>query len=410
MDSELISLAVAREKILDKLCPAKGYYQCSLPEAVSSVLAESIYASIDVPGNDNSAMDGFALRFSDIKKSAPLRVSQRIAAGALAQPLEQNSAARIFTGAMLPSGADTVVIQEDCLFSDREIAIRDNARISFGENIRKAGQDIKKSSLVFPKGHCLKAQDVGLLASLGLDKVSCYQPLKIALVSTGDELLAPGEAWRDGKIYNSNSFMLQALLDELGFEITVCKVLGDNFAEIKMCFSEYASTHDCIISTGGVSVGEEDYVKQVVQELGALDLWRLAIKPGKPLAFGEVLGKPFFGLPGNPVSAFVNFLLLVKPGLLRLQGMDKDFIKRQIEKGFFMMRADFEQKASQKRVEYLRVCREDHPEYGQALTLFANQSSGVLSSVCASDGFAVMETGKPIHKGDWVRFLPFSVL
>lgn len=410
MGSDLISLSEARERIFNKLSPQNKTHWLLVRDALSSVLAEAVYASVDVPGNDNSAMDGFAVRLSDLQKSETLPVSQRISAGKKAMTLEAGTAARIFTGAMLPCNADAIVIQEDCIFDDEKVSVHQIDKISVGENIRKAGQDIKKGSLVFPKGHLLRAQDIGLLGSLGLDKVLIYSPLKIALVSTGNELLAPGEPWCDGKIYNSNSFMLQALLANTGFEMSVSHTLADNFEAIKKTFTELAKTCDCIISTGGVSVGEEDYVKQVVQDLGTIDLWRLALKPGKPLAFGEVLGKPFFGLPGNPVAVFVTFSLLVKPALLCFQGVNKLFVQQQLDKSGFMMRADFEQQANKKRVEYLRVSQIAHPEHGQVLSLFDNQSSGVLSSVCQSDGLAIMEIGKSIHKGDWVKFLPFSML
>ena len=410
MGSELISLSEARERIFNKLSPRNKTHWLSLRHAVSSILAEAIYAPVNVPGNDNSAMDGFAVRCLDLQKNKTLAISQRITAGKKALTLEAGTAARIFTGAMLPANADTVVIQENCDFDEAMVTVHQIDNISAGQNIRRAGQDIKKGGLVFPKGHRLSAQDIGLLASLGLEKVLSYSPLKIAVVSTGNELLAPGEPWQDGKIYNSNSFMLQALLENCGFEPDFCHALGDNFDELKKHFAELADTHDCIISTGGVSVGEEDYVKQVVQELGVIDLWRLALKPGKPLAFGEVAGKAFFGLPGNPVAVFVTYILLVKPALLCSQGMDKLFVQQQLDKSFFRIRADFEQQANKKRVEYLRVSQIAHPEYGQVLSLFDNQSSGVLSSVCQSDGLAIMEIGKAIHKGDWVTFLPFPML
>jgi molybdopterin molybdotransferase len=259
MSSELIALTEAREKILDKLSPDKETHWLGLSDAVSSVLAEAIYAPINVPGNDNSAMDGFAVRFADIKEGVSLRISQRIPAGKKAQPLEQGCAARIFTGAMLPPGADTVVIQEDCTFDDKVVSVTKKQNIFQGDNIRRAGQDIKAGALVFSRGHRLKAQDIGLLASLGLESVLSYQSLKIALVSTGDELLMPGEVWADGKIYNSNSFMLQALLVNAGFQVTLCQILADNVEEIKKAFCQagsetrlYYQYRRCICWRGGL--------------------------------------------------------------------------------------------------------------------------------------------------------------
>lgn len=367
-----------------------------LLDALGAVLAGDITAGIDVPAEDNSAMDGYALRAADAGR--PLPVSQRIPAGTAPKPLAPGSAARIFTGAPVPEGADVVVMQEDCSEVDGLLHIE--SEVQAGDNIRPRGQDLTRGSTVLRAGRILRPQDLGLLASIGVATVEVYTPLKVAMVSTGDELVEPGEgeALRTGQLYNSNRYMLAALLRRLGMEVVDGGILPDDGPATGAAFERLAGEADCIISSGGVSVGEEDHVKAQVERLGELTLWRLAIKPGKPLAFGHVCGTPFIGLPGNPTSSFVTFCLVARPFLLKAQGAI------ELEPKVFPARAGFEVKRAGTRQEYLRVSLEREGDVLVARR-FSNQSSGVLSSVCYSDALAVVPVGQTVREGDELEVL-----
>ena len=368
----------------------------ALKQCPGRVLANDIVSEIDVPPADNSAMDGYALCLESwIGPEDALEISQRITAGTPPQPLEEGTVARIFTGAEIPSGADTVVIQERCE-ADGELVLIQSVR-TVGANIRPKGQDIQKGATVLQAGHRLRAQDLGLIASLGLAEVKVMQRLKVAIISTGEELAEPGEPIADGQIYNSNRYMLEAMLAGWGFEVLDFGITADDPKIIADVMTKASNDADAIITTGGVSVGDEDHVKAVVESLGHIDLWRIAIKPGKPFAFGEVKGTPFLGLPGNPVSAFVTALIIARPFLFDCQGIGHTDIVplRQI--------ALFDQRGCDRQV-YLRV-----RSTTDGVEIFEKQSSGVLYSTSWGDAVVVQQAGEDIVKGNSVDVIPYAL-
>ena len=377
----------------------------SLPllSATGRVLAENLTASIDVPPYDNSAMDGYAINSADLAADKmSLEVAQRIPAGEVGSKLGAGQAARIFTGAPIPVGADAVVMQENC--EKLENAVHILQAVKPGANIRQAGEDIKAGSTLLSSGHRLVTQDVGILASVGLTAVKVKRKLKIALMTTGNELVQPGTKLAPGQIYNSNFFSIAALLQNLGAQIFDVGVVADDLESTQKALQEAASNADCIISTGGVSVGEEDYVKAAVENLGQLKLWKLAIKPGKPLACGEIANTPFFGLPGNPVSAFVTFCLVVRPCLLTMLGCNA------VEPKQYCVVAAFDFPATGVRQEYLRVSLSRNEQGETAASPYSNQSSGVNSSLSGADGLAIIPPHTPVSMGDKLVFVPFSEL
>ncbi len=367
-------------------------------DAAGTILAEDIHSTIDVPSNDNSAMDGYVFRHEDTINGSALPISQRIQAGDSPSVLKAGTAARIFTGAEIPDGADTVEMQENCSVSNKTLSLLQT--IQPGKNIRRRGQDIGKNDLILAKGSVLRPQDLGLLASIGVNKVSTYTPLKIAILNTGNELVEPGQPLAPGKIYNSNRFLLDAILKGWGFDVGHSDIAVDDLKTTKMALQKLSKTADILISTGGVSVGEEDHIKPAVESLGELDIWKVAIKPGKPFAFGHVERKPFIGLPGNPASVFVTLLVLARPYLLALQGVDKD----KIHTTTFEASANFSRKPG-KREEYLRakLCKD-------GVDIHPNQSSGVLSSASWGDCLVIQGLEKAINEGDQVKLLPYTSL
>jgi molybdopterin molybdotransferase len=371
--------------------------ECRLVDAAGRTLAADVVASIDVPPADNSAMDGYALRHAEWPgEEAALPISQRITAGSRPPELVPGTAARIFTGAEVPAGADTVVMQEHCEGSAESVVVR---RLPpKGANIRRQGQDIAAGQRVLTAGHRLRPQDLGLAASLGLARVTAYRRLRVAILSTGDELIDPGEPAGPGQIYNSNRFTMKGQLSAWGFHVVDLGVARDRPEAVREILERAAEEADVIVSSGGVSVGEEDHVKDVVESLGSLDLWRIAIKPGKPFAFGHVRGKPFIGLPGNPVSVFVTLLVVARPFLLTCQGAT------DVEARALTGVARFSKKGSS-REDYLRV-----RATGDGLELFPNQSSGVLYSTCWGDGLVRQGVGEDIEEGSAVAYLPYALL
>ncbi|WP_223470987.1 molybdopterin molybdotransferase MoeA [Massilia soli] len=374
-------------------------------EANGRVLAEAQVSTLNVPSADNTQMDGYAVRAADCESGeATLTVSQRIPAGQVGAFLAPGQAARIFTGAMIPDGADAVVMQEQCeaVAPDRVI-IRHTP--TSGEWIRRAGEDITAGCEILPAGTRLRSQELGLAASVGLAGVTVVRKLRVAVFFTGDELAMPGEPLAPGAIYNSNRFTLRALLENLGCAITDFGIVPDTLAATRDTLRSAARDHDLIITSGGVSVGEEDHIKPAVEAEGRLNMWQIAVKPGKPLAFGEVRrdeGTAFFlGLPGNPVSSFITFLLFVRPFILRLQGVQGDVAPRA-----FSMRADFNWTKADRRNEFLRA----RVNASGGLDLFPNQGSGVLTSTVWGDGLVDNPPSNPIAAGDTVRFIPFSEL
>jgi molybdopterin molybdotransferase len=372
------------------------------------VLAVDVVSALHVPPQDNSAMDGYAVRVADIAATAALAVSQRIPAGASGEPLQPGTVARIFTGAPIPKGADAVVMQEDCTSSDAatggQSQISVNTRPILGQWIRRAGEDVARGAVVLQRGQRLGPAELGMAAGVGMAHLEVVRRPRVALFSTGDELVMPGQmAPQDmppGAIYNSNRFFLNSLLCRMGCEVTDLGIVPDQRDATIDALRNAAQTHDVILTSGGVSVGEEDHIKPAVQSLGSLDLWQIAVKPGKPFAHGRIDNAHFIGLPGNPVSSFVTFLLLVRPFLLQLQGVPQVAMKT------VAARADFTWARADKRREFLRVRR--NAEGG--LDLFPNQSSGVLTSVVWGDGLVDNPSGRTIAPGDVVQYVAFTEL
>ena len=383
----------------------------STMQADGRVLAQDAISELQVPPQDNSSMDGYAVRVSDI---APCKgifpVSQRIPAGTNPQALLHGTAARIFTGAPIPLGADAIIMQEDCVEltasnpQDTSLRIQVNQTPPIGQWIRRSGEDVRKGAVVLAEGQRLGPAELGMAASIGLATLCVVRKPRVALFSTGDELVMPGDvepqAMPAGAIYNSNRFFLNSLLGRLGCDVTDFGIIPDQREATVEALRNAAQAHDLVLTSGGVSVGEEDHVKPAVQSLGSLDLWQIAIKPGKPFAHGQIGACHFIGLPGNPVSSFVTFLVLVRPFLQRLQGVHKAALN------VTSMRADFDWLRPDKRQEFLRVRRNANG----GLDLFPNQSSGVLSSVVWGDGLVDNPAGQLIRQGDQVGFVAFNDL
>jgi molybdopterin molybdotransferase len=401
------------DEALQRLLQGAAGHAVTQAETVSTfdglgrVLAADVRSAIDVPGADNSSMDGYALRAADAAAGALLPVAQRIPAGTVGQPLAPRSAARIFTGAQVPDGADAVLMQEqaEAVPGDGLGALRVRAAPAQGDWIRRRGEDVRAGAVVLARGVRLSPQALGLAASVGADRLQVLRRPRVALLSTGDELVMPGQPLPPGAIYNSNRFMLRALLQAAGCDCSDMGIVPDRLQATREALRNSAQGHDLILSTGGVSVGEEDHLKPAVQAEGRLELWQVAIKPGKPLAFGAVRAARgpdalFVGLPGNPVSSFVTFLLCVAPVLRALQGMDPAPPRA------LPLRADFDWPRADKRREFLRV----RLNAQDGLELFGNQSSGVLTSAVWADGLVDNPGGNVIRRGDTLRFLPMAEL
>ncbi|MEJ6023561.1 molybdopterin molybdotransferase MoeA [Ramlibacter sp. PS4R-6] len=393
----------ALAQLLDHAKPLAGSEQVSTFDADGRVLAQELVSPLQVPPQDNSSMDGYAVRIEEIPdEGVSLPVSQRIPAGSAAQPLQPRTAARIFTGAPVPPGADAIVMQEDTEADGERVRI---LRVpDRGQWIRRSGEDVTQGSVVLGKGERLNPASLGLAASIGCDRLEVARRPRVALFSTGDELVMPGAVkpadMKPGAIYNSNRFFLRALLLRLGCEVSDLGIVPDRRDATVDALARAAQSHDLILTSGGVSVGEEDHIKPAVQSLGTLDLWQIAMKPGKPFAYGRVKDAHFIGLPGNPVSSFVTFLLLVRPFLLKLQGATRLAPKAlRLQAHFALPRAD-------KRREFLRARR--NAEGG--VELFPNQSSGVLTSAVWAEGLVDNPAGTTIARGDAVSFLPLAEL
>ncbi len=413
----LLPLDDALSRLLAFAVPLAGSEPVSTFEADGRVLAQDLVSTLQVPPQDNSSMDGYAVRCLDVAQAlqaagaatGTLPVSQRIAAGSAGAALALKSVARIFTGAPIPLGADAVVMQEDCeLISTAGEgsghAVRIKCLPTPGQWIRRSGEDVTQGAVVLSKGERLTPAALGLAASIGLNRLQVTRRPRVALFSTGDELVMPGDVapaqMKPGAIYNSNRFFLRALLLRLGCEVSDLGIVPDRLDATVAALQSAAQSHDLILTSGGVSVGEEDHIKPAVQALGSLDLWQIAIKPGKPFAHGRVNDAHFIGLPGNPVSSFVTFLLLVRPFLLQLQG------STQVAAKSIALKAHFTWARADRRREFLRVRR----NAAGALDLFPNQSSGVLTSAVWGDGLVDNPPGQTIAFGDEVRFIPFSEL
>lgn len=406
----LKSLDQALAELLAQALPLADTETVSTFDADGRVLAQDLVSALHVPPQDNSSMDGYALRCADVPAAGTvLRVTQRIPAGQHGQPLKIGEAARIFTGAPVPAGADAIVMQEDCEVVE-EGRVRVNSVPDSGQWIRRAGEDVTRGAVVLARGQRLNPAALGMAAGIGQSQLTVARRPRVALFSTGDELVMPGdvppEQMPPGAIYNSNRFFLRALLQRLGCEVTDFGIVPDQRAATLSALRGAAQGHDLVLTSGGVSVGEEDHIKPAVEQLGELDLWQISMKPGKPFAYGKLYRSGpqdachFAGLPGNPVSNYVTFMLLVRPFLLKLQGVT------QLEPVRMALPAHFELKRGDKRREFLRVRR----NAAGGLDLFPNQSSGVLTSAVWGDGLVDNPAGQTIAKGDAVQFLAFAEL
>ena len=396
----MLSVAEAQAFMAAACTPITEIELVDTMHANGRVLAVAQTSTLNVPERDNTQMDGYAVRALDCASgAASLPVSQRIAAGHVGQPLQPGTAARIFTGALIPDGADCVVMQEQCVLNDGVVTIDHLPQA--GEWVRRQGEDIRAGSVILEAGRRLRSQEMGLAASVGLARLPVLRKLRVALFSTGDELAMPGQPLPPGAVYNSNRFTLRGLLENLGCEIHDLGIVPDTLAATRAVLRQAAQGSDLIITSGGVSVGEEDHIKPAVEAEGRLNMWQIAVKPGKPLAFGEVEQAFFVGLPGNPVSSFVTFLLFVRPFILRLQGVTGTVAPRS-----YRLAAAFERIKADRRNEFLRAKINDDGE----LELFANQSSGVLTSTVWGDGLIDCPPGLSIVRGDLLRFIPFNEL
>jgi len=406
-------MLTAQEALDHLLAHAKPVHESELvttQAALGRVLAGDIASQVDVPPLDNTSMDGYAVRCTDILSSGTiLKVTQRIPAGSMGLQLEPGTAARIFTGAPIPAGADAVVMQEDCSAVEGQADhIQINSVPKLGQWIRRRGEDLSASKTALHAGMILRPQELGVAASAGLTHLNVKRRIKVAAFFTGDELALPGEPLKPGGIYNSNRDTLLACLRSLGCDATDLGIVPDRLDATREALRKASKEHDLIITSGGVSVGEEDHIKPAVTAEGRLDLWQIAIKPGKPLAFGAVRKSDssadgeawFIGLPGNPVSSFVTFLLFVRPFILKLAGRNDLFPPS------YQMRADFDWLKADRRNEFLRA----KVNSNGGLDLFPNQSSGVLTSASWGDGLIDCPAGQTFKAGALVKYMSFSAL
>jgi molybdopterin molybdotransferase len=399
----LLGVDAALALIAARVAPVVGEEAVPLAQAAGRILARDLVAQIDVPPHANSAVDGFAIIHADLLpgRETILPVAGRAAAGhPLARPAARGEAIRIFTGAPMPEGADTVMMQEDCVVEDGRVHLQPG--IKKGANRRHAGEDVAAGSVALPAGHRLKPADLGLAAALGNDSLTVFRPLRAALLSTGDEVCEPGRPLRPGMIYDANRVMLAALLRGLGVIVSDLGICPDRAASLGDTLAAAAAEHDLIVTSGGVSTGEEDHVRTAIEQLGRLDFWRLAIKPGRPVALGQIKGVPLIGLPGNPVAAALTFAILARPLILRLSGAT---IAPPLT---VSVRAGFAYRKKPGRREYLRatLARENGAVIAQK---YPKDGAGILSSIVQSDGFVVLDEGlSELAVGGRVDFLPFS--
>jgi len=390
--------------LLERSTATAQIERVSILDALDRVLAQPITSTLNVPPLDNSAMDGYVTRFSDLTNDGEttLPISQRIAAGHVGEQLQAGTAARIFTGAPVPEGADTIIMQEQCQQQGDDVVIRGS--ISKGDHIRRAGEDITEGSEVISVGQKLRPQDMGLIASVGVADIAVFKKIRVAIFSTGDELLMPGEAVQPGKIYNSNRYTLTGLLQKAGCEIIDLGCIPDDLDATVAAMEKAAEHADLIMTTGGVSVGEEDYIKLAIDKLGSVDMWRVAMKPGKPVAFGEVNNTSFIGLPGNPVSVFVTFCLFARAVIRKMQGCH-DVLPRKMQ-----IIAGFDWPRKGPRREFVRGQLITGDNGQQQAQIYSSQSSGVLTSTSWAHGIIEIPENTTVKKGDTLNWLDFSEL
>jgi molybdopterin molybdotransferase len=400
----LMLLEDALKALKEKLAPVVGKTNVPLQESLGRILAENIVSPRMVPPHDNAAVDGYAVRFCDLnqQKKTPLPIAGRIAAGhPLGRAARPGEAFRIFTGAPVPEGCDTVFMQEDCVVDGDDVVLPEG--IKKGANRRFAGEDVKQGDVVIKRGQRLRPQEVGLAASVGCSEVAVYQKLRAAVFSTGDEVRDPAQDAPEGCIFDANRYTVMGLLRGLGCEVTDLGILPDKFEEIRAALAKAASGHHILLTSGGVSVGDEDHVKAAVEALGSLNFWRLAIKPGRPIALGQIEKASFVGLPGNPVAAMVTFMRIARPVVLLLSG------QTQVDPALFKVRSAFSHSKKPGRREWLRGRLERNADGTLLVKKYRSDGSGILSSMVESDGLIELpEDMGPFDEEEMVDFLPFS--
>lgn len=399
--SDLISVDDAINHLIARARTVADSQTVALADSLDRVLAIDYSVPADVPPADNSAVDGYAVRAGDLSEATVLPVSGRVAAGETPGSHQPGTAVRIFTGSEIPSGADSVVMQERVTVTDDGITI--NVPVSEGQNIRRQGQDLARGELALAKGTKIRPQEMGLLGSIGVADVTVYAKLKVAILTTGDELVDPGQTLGPGQIYNSNRYTLLGLLAKAGCEVVLCETLRDSREATRSTLERAAAEADLIITSGGVSVGEEDHVRVVLEESGGLSLWRMAMKPGKPLAFGSIGGTPVLGLPGNPASVLVTFLVAGMPLIRACQGRTATSSHGEL------MPAGFSVETPSVRREFVRA-RKGTGDNGPVVHASPNQSSGVLSAACWAEGLAVVPENNTLGIGDTITYYSFAEL
>ena len=406
VNQSLLSADEALEFLLDASTATEKKESVSLDNSLSRILASDIHSTINVPGFDNSAMDGYAIALNDnqlLQKNLSFDIVDRIPAGSTGNELSKGCAARIFTGAPIPKGANTVIMQEECEVSEDGTQITITRAIKLNENIRPTGNDILENDVILSSGKQIQPQDISLASSVGVGELTVYKKIKVGVFFTGDELVEPGIPLSSGQIYNSNRYALVALLEQVGCEVINLGNIEDKFSITCDALESLESQCDLIMTTGGVSVGEEDHVKPAVQSLGEINLWKIRMKPGKPLAYGKVKQTPFIGLPGNPVSSFVTFCIFSLPFIKKMQG------NNNYQSKIIKVKANFECKRAKPRREYARA-RIDHSESTPVANLYPKQGSDVMSSIVWADGLVEIPENKTVELGELLNYYPLSEL
>ena len=403
----LLAMDEALDFLLNAVVINTNTHLVSLDNSLYQVLAQDVCSAINVPDFDNSAMDGYAINLKEDQVNTSggvnFEVTDRIPAGSIGNTLAPGCAARIFTGAPIPKGANTVIMQEECEVSEDGKSIETWRPLSINENIRPMGNDIQTGDVILRAGMQLKPQDVALAASVGVAELEVFKKLKVGVFFTGDELVEPGNALNMGEIFNSNRYALVALLKQLNCEVINLGNIKDNLDSTCKALETLASDCDLIMTTGGVSVGEEDHVKPAVEKLGKLSLWRIKMKPGKPLAFGNVGKAAFIGLPGNPVSAMVTFFLFARPFIKKMQGVSH--YKNQTTQ----VQCNFDWRRPRPRREFVRV-KLDHSTIPASANLYPKQGSDVLSSVVWADGLVEIPENSTFSQGEVLNYYSLTEL